>query len=126
MTTNLTTAERGKHSELIAATALMGRGYSVMFPASPAELYDLAFKTSESKRTFYVQVKTGQIRREKRYGNEPYLIVKGTRNDGVVYGKEDIDYFIAIHEGKSYMFPNREITEYWCKLSELATKWERI
>lgn len=125
-TAEMTTASRGKHSELIAATALMGRGYSVMFPASPAESFDLAFRSHDNKRTFYVQVKTGQVRQEERYGNEPYLVVKGVRSDGIVYDRKDIDYFIAIYNGKAYMFPNREITEYWCKLNELGTKWERI
>lgn len=120
----LTSNEKGRHAELLAATALLANGYTVMESLVP-ESFDYAIKRAGSKETKYVQVKTAFLRNEKRYGGE-YLVVRGAKNNGDIYTRDEVDYFIAIWEGKAYMFPNREVSEYWIKPDDLAIKWTEL
>src|SRR5690554_574549 len=119
----LTPLERGRHAELLAQTALLANGYTVMEPISP-EPFDLAIKR-EGERTLFVQVKTAFMRDEERYGGE-YIVVKGAKNSGDVYTKDEVDHFVAIWNGAVYMFPNREVSEYWIRPSDMGTKWTKL
>ena len=121
---DLTTVERGRHAELLAQTALLANGYTVMEPISP-EPFDLAIKRIGSKRTQYVQVKTAFLRNEERRGGE-YIVVKGVKSNGDVYTKKEVDYFVAIWRGDVFMFPNREISEYWVRAQDIAEKWTKL
>lgn len=123
-TISLSPSEKGRHAELIAQTALLANGYTVLEPIAP-EPFDMAIKRIGDKRTFYVQVKTAFLRNEKRYGGE-YLVVRGAKNNGKVYTKDEVDFFIAVWDGKAYMFPNRECSEYWTRPKDLATKWTEL
>jgi len=120
----LTSNDRGKHSELLAATALLSSGYSVLEPISP-QPYDLAIRHPETGESSYVQVKTAFTRDEKRYGGK-YVVVRGHKRNGDVYTRGEVDYFIAIYDGDVYMFPNREISEYWVKLDDIASRWTKL
>lgn len=120
----MTSIEKGRHAELIAHTALLANGWTVLEPSAP-EPFDLAIKRLGDKTTYYIQVKTAFIRNEERYGGE-YLIVRGAKNNGDKYTKEEVDYFVAIWQGKAYMFPNREIKEYWIRPNQLAEKWTEL
>lgn len=122
--TELTPSEKGRHAELIAATALLANGFTVMEPIAP-EPFDMAIKRIGEKETKYIQVKTAFLRNEKRYGGE-YLVVRGAKNNGKVYTKEEVDFFIAVWDGKAYMFPNRCVSEYWIKPKDLAVKWTEL
>jgi|SRR5690625_1940949 len=122
--TELSSNERGKHAELLAATALLANGYSVMEPISP-QAWDLAIRHPITGETSYVQVKTAFSRNEERYGGE-YIVVRGAKNSGRVYTREEVDYFIAVWDGKAYLFPNREKSEYWIRPKDLATKWTEL
>lgn len=122
--TPLTSNEKGRHAELLAQTALLANGYTVMEPIAP-EAFDLAFKRIGEAATYYAQVKTAFPRNGERYGGE-YIVVRGAKNNGKVYTKEEADYFVAVWDGEVYIFPNREITEYWTKLSEIGEKWQRL
>jgi len=127
-TKELTTSERGKHAELLAATALLSNGYSVMEPISP-QPYDYSIRCPATGDTHYVQVKTAFLRDTpkdiQRYGR-PYLRVAGAKSNGDVYLHDEVDYFIAIWRGNCYMFPNREISEYWINPEQLDEKWTKL
>lgn len=117
--------EKGRHAELLTQTALIANGWEVLEPVT-TEPYDLAIRRKDGDRdTYYVQVKTVKRRDDKRYG-APYLVVRGTKNNGEVYTKEEADYFAAVYEGNVFLFPNREITEYWTRADQVETKWKRI
>lgn len=122
-TSTLSSNERGKHAELLAATALLANGYEVMEPISP-QPYDLTVRRAGEPAKF-VQVKTAFVRDEERYGGE-YIVVRGGRSNGKVYKKEEVDLFAAVWDGEVYIFPNREISEYWVRPSEIATKWTKL
>lgn len=124
MTKELSSNERGKHSELLAATALLANGYSVLEPISP-QPYDLAIRNPQTGETSYVQIKTAYLRDELRYGGE-YVVVRGAKNSGKVYTKEEVDYFVAVWDCEVYLFPNREVSEYWVKPKDMATKWTKL
>lgn len=120
----LSSTERGKHAELLAATALLANGYSVMEPISP-QPYDLAIRHPQTGETSYVQIKTAFSRDEERYGGE-YIVVRGAKNSGKVYMREEVDYFVAVWQGDVYLFPNREIKEYWIRPDKLSEKWMKL
>lgn len=120
----LTSNNKGRHAELLAQTALLANGYIVMEPIAP-EPFDLAVKRIGEDETFYVQVKTAYLRDEPRYGGE-YIVVRGAKNNGSVYTEAEVDYFIAVWQGRAYMFPNREISEYWIRPKDLASKWTEL
>lgn len=120
----LTSNNKGRHAELIAQTALLANGYIVMEPIAP-EPFDLAVKRIGEDQTFYVQVKTAYLRDEPRYGGE-YIVVRGAKNNGKVYTESEVDYFIAVWQGRAYLFPNREISEYWIRLDDMSSKWTEL
>lgn len=120
----LSSTERGKHAELLAATALLANGYSVLEPISP-QPYDLAIRHPQTGETSYVQIKTAFSRDEERYGGE-YIVVRGAKNSGKVYTREEVDYFVAVWQGDVYLFPNREIKEYWIRPDKLSEKWMKL
>src|SRR5690625_7020354 len=103
----LSSTERGKLAELLAALALRANGYSVMEPISP-QPYDLAIRHPQTGETSYVQIKTAFSRDEERYGGE-YIVVRGAKNSGKVYTREEGDYFDEAWQGGGYFFTNREI-----------------
>lgn len=121
--TELTSSEKGRHAELLAITALLANGYTVMEPVSP-QPFDLAI-TRPNRDTEYVQVKTAFLRDHPRYGGE-YIVVRGAKNSGKVYTKDEADYFVAVWDGEVYLFPNREKTEYWIKPKNLAIRWTKL
>lgn len=120
----LTTNERGRHAELLAQTALLANGYTVLEPIAP-EPFDLAFRRPGDKCTYYAQVKTVLKRDEARYGGE-WLIVRGTKNNGKLYKRDEVDYFIAVWQGDVYIFPNSEKSEYWTRPDEIDEKWTKL
>lgn len=115
----LNSNERGAHSELLAQTALIANGYEVLLPLTDSMPYDMAFRVGGE--TYFVQVKTGYVRDEERY-NGQWITVKGARNNGRVYDKGNVDYFIMVWRDKCYLFPNREIREYWFREHELGER----
>ncbi len=120
----LTSTEKGRHAELLAQTALLANGYTVMEPIS-AEPFDMAIKRIGDKTVHFVQVKTAFMRDDKRYGGE-YVVVKGVKNNGKVYTKGEVDYFVAVWQGVCYLFPNREISEYWERPWNVDDKWTKL
>lgn len=127
-TLTLTTTEKGKHAELLAQTALLANGYTVLEPIAP-EPFDLAVRNPETKETIYVQVKTAYLRDSdediRRYG-DAYLVVRGAPTRGKPYSTDDVDSFIAVWQGRVFMFPNEGLHEYWVKASEVSDKWTEI
>ena len=119
-----TSNDKGKHAELLAQTALLANGYNVLEPISP-QPYDLAARNPQTQETVYFQVKTAFLRDEERYGGE-YLVVKGARNNGKVYEKDEVDRFIAVWNGTCYVFPNREVSEYWVRPWQVDEKWTKL
>lgn len=122
--TVLTRSQKGRHAELLAQTALLSKGYTVSEPIT-VEGFDLSFKKPGDVRTYYVQVKTVYVRDSKPH-NGRWFIIKGSRNNGRVYTKEEVDYFIAVHEGEAYIFPNEEKSEYWIRPKDIDKKWTKL
>ena len=126
--TQMSTNDRGKHAELLAQTALLANGWSVLEPISP-QPYDLAARCPLTGEIIYVQVKTAYLRDSERdierYG-KAYLRVPGARNNGRKYETGEVDYFIAVWQGDCYMFRNREQTEYWVLPEEIGDKWSKL
>ena len=124
----LSSNEKGKHAELLAATAFLANGYTVMEPISP-QPYDLAVKHPKSRKVSFVQVKTAYLRDTpediKRYGHA-YLRVPGVKNKGAIYTKDEVDLFAAVWEGEVYIFPNREIQDYWVLPEKVSEKWTKL
>lgn len=111
----------GRHSELLAQTALLANGWSVAEPIAP-EPYDLVAKAPGSAEWVRIQIKTARAR-EDRNG---WVVCYTRKNSGEVYGAADCEYFIAVLAGDVYMFPNRNLSEYWVKPDELSEKWTRL
>ncbi|MEK0286523.1 group I intron-associated PD-(D/E)XK endonuclease [Caldifermentibacillus hisashii] len=113
---------KGRHAELIAITALLANGWTVMEPTAP-DVYDLGITRPGSTEFHRVQVKMARLRHKD---GTDWVVVNGTRNNGEYYGTDEIDYFIGVHDGVAYMFKNRGLSEYWCKPSELDERWTRL
>lgn len=118
----MTTAAVGRHSELLAITALLANGYTVLEPAVP-EPFDLAITRKGERNIVRAQVKTALFR--EKDGIE-YYVVKGKKNSGIVYDMDDCDVFIGVIGNDVYMFDNTEITEYWCRADAIEAKWTRL
>lgn len=116
------TSTKGRHAELIAETALMANGWTVMIP-SVVEPFDLGITRPGWREFKRVQIKSVRLRNK---GGIDYVIVNGTKNNGNVYSQEEADYFIGVMDGIAYMFPNRGLTEYWLKPAEINEKWTRL
>jgi hypothetical protein len=116
------TITKGRHSELLATTALLANGWTVMESVAP-EVFDLGITRSGMGREFYrVQVKTAR-RRTDRNGE---VVVYTKKNNGGVYTKDEADYIIGILDNAVYMFPNREIGEYWTSEETIGDKWTKL
>ena len=119
----ISTANKGRHAELIAITALLANGYRVMEPTTP-DVYDLGVTRNEWGNYYRrCQVKTARLR--VKDGVE-WVVVTGTRNNGQVYSTDEIDDFIGVLDGVPYMFECRGISEYWVKPTELDEKWTKL
>lgn len=113
---------KGRHAELIAITALLANGWTVMEPTAP-DTFDLGI-TRPGDRTYYrVQVKNA---RHRVKDGEEWIVINGTRSNGEYYTENDVDYFIGVYDGVAYMFKNRGLSEYWCKPAELDEKWTKL
>ncbi|MGM0836008.1 MAG: group I intron-associated PD-(D/E)XK endonuclease [Bacillota bacterium] len=115
------TITKGRHSELIAITALLANGYTVMEPCAP-DVFDLGITRPGWTDFKRVQVKTAR-RRTDRNGE---VVVYTRKNNGEPYSLEDADLFIGILDGAVYMFDNRGLSEYWCPADKLAEKWTKL
>ena len=118
----MTTAAVGRHSELLAITALLANGYTVLEPAVP-ESFDLAVTRKGESKIIRAQVKTALFR--EKDGIE-YYVVKGKKNSGVVYALDDCDVFLGVIGNDVYMFDNRMCTEYWTRADDIESKWTRL
>ncbi|WP_427110891.1 group I intron-associated PD-(D/E)XK endonuclease [Lysinibacillus xylanilyticus] len=121
MTQNeLSTSTIGRHSELLAMAALLADGWSVSEPTVP-EAHDLiAVKGEESLR---IQVKT--IKQREKDG-VPYYVIRGLKNNREVYSLSDCDAFIGVVGEHVYLAENKQLTEYWAKVSEVNEKWRYL
>lgn len=118
----LTTASIGRHSELLAQTALLAHGYTVLEPIVP-EPYDLAVTKRGDNRIVRVQIKT-LVKRNK--DGVDYFVLKAKKNNGQVYGKDDCDVFIGVTNNVVFLVENRCIGEYWTRVDEVAEKWTEL
>ena len=113
---------KGRHAELIAITALLANGWTVMEPTAP-DVFDLGITRPGSNKFWRVQVKNARYRVKD---GEGWIVVNGTRSNGENYSENEVDYFIGVHDGVAYMFKNRGLSEYWCKPTELDEKWTKL
>lgn len=118
----LSTASVGRHSELLAQTALLAAGYTVLEPIVP-EPFDLAVTKRGEARICRVQIKT-LIQRNKE--GVDYYVLKGKKNNGDVYDKDDCDVFIGVCNNVVFLVENRCIGEYWSRVDEVAEKWTEL
>lgn len=122
MIPTLSSSGVGKHSELLAQTALLANGYTVMEPIV-AEPFDIAVMRRGDKTAKLIQVKS--IIKRNKSGRDWYVI-RGKKNNGDVYTLDDCDYFIGVYDNCVYMTECREISEYWSAVDEVETKWTRL
>lgn len=115
------TLVKGTHSELLATTALLANGWEVAEPVSP-KVYDLVAKPPNSEKWVQIQVKTARERTD-RNGE---IVVYAKKNNGNVYTIEDAEYIIGIYNNQVYLFPNREVSEYWVSPDIIETRWEHL
>lgn len=118
----LSTASVGRHSELLAQTALLANGWVVMEPIVP-EPFDIAVTKRGDTRICRCQVKT-VLKREK--DGVEYFVVKGKKSNGNVYTLDDCDVFIGVYHNVVYLLENRCLTEYWIKVDEVSEKWTEL
>lgn len=119
----ISTANKGRHAELIAITALLANGWQVMEPTTP-DVFDLGITRPSWTNDFRrVQVKTA---RHRIKDGAEWIVVTGTRNNGQAYSTNEVDVFIGVYDGIAYMFENTGLTEYWCKPTELDERWTRL
>lgn len=116
------TVTKGRHAELIAATALLANGWTVMEPTAP-DVFDLGITRPGWTELRRVQVKSARLRHKD---GTDWIVVTGSKNNGQPYTLDEADLFIGVYDGVAYMFPNRLITEYWVKPAELDAKWTRL
>src|SRR5690625_7879681 len=102
----MTATEKGKYTELLAQTALLANGWTVLEPIA-AEPFDLAMTKIGSRKTYYVQVKTSFRRNEERYNGENG-VVRGTKGNGDVYAIDEGEYFVTCVDYELYMFTKYE------------------
>lgn len=119
---DLSSTSKGSHAELIAASAFIAAGWCVLEPIVP-DTFDLAVTLPGSKELTRIQIK--MISKRTREGVD-YFVIKGRRNTGNPYTREETDLFAGIYEGKVYVTENRVISEYWCRVDEAETKWLRL
>jgi hypothetical protein len=116
------TTTKGRHSELLAQTALLANGWTVMESTTP-EVFDIGITRPGMGREFYrVQIKSARPR-DDRNGE---VVVYARKRNGESYTLDEADYFIGILENDVYMFPNRELSEYWCPAHALSEKWTKL
>jgi hypothetical protein len=116
------TITKGRHSELLAQTALLANGWTPMEPVAP-EVFDIGITRPGMGREYYkVQIKSAR-RREDRNGE---VVVYARKNNGAPYTLDEADYIIGILDGEVYMFENRELSEYWCPAHALSEKWTKL
>lgn len=118
----LTTASIGRHSELLAQTALLANGWTVLESIVP-EPFDLAVTKRGDNRICRIQIKT-LVQRNK--GGIDYYVLKGKKNNGDVYDKDDCDVFIGVANSVVYLVENRCLGEYWTRVDEVAEKWTEL
>lgn len=116
------TITKGRHSELLAQTALLANGWTVMESVAP-EVFDIGITRSGMGREFYrVQIKSAR-RRDDRNGE---IVVYSRKNNKTAYTLDEADYIIGILDGDVYMFENRELAEYWCPAHAINEKWTKL
>lgn len=116
------TVDKGAHSELLAQTALIANGYTVALPVT-AEASDIwATAPGDSDTLIKIQVKTAR----RRLDREGQVVVYAKKNNGTTYSLSDCGFLIGILDNEVYMFPNREIGEYWTTEDKLAEKWTHL
>lgn len=119
----LASAEVGRHSELLAMSALIAAGYVVMEPTLP-EPFDIGIMERGGNHDLKrVQVKT-IIERERN--GVAYYVIRGLKNSGKPYTAADCDYMIGVINKDVYITPTRNISEYWVKVDEADEKWTKL
>lgn len=115
------TITKGRHSELLAQTALLANGWSVCEPIAP-EPYDLVARAPGSTEWQRIQIKSARTR-DDRNGE---IVCYTRKNNGKVYDHDDCDLFIAVLNGDVYMFANRNLSEYWVTAANVADRWTKL
>lgn len=122
LTSALTSAQTGRLSELTAAVALIRNGYEVAEPLV-VSAYDYLIKRPGSDVFEQAQIKTVYVREDR----DGALVVKGAKNNGMPYSREEASVIIGVDRFNAYIIENREQSEYWAKDEVVAAgKWEKV
>lgn len=116
------TITKGRHSELLAITALLANGWTVAEPVAPEPFDLIAIPPGKKSQAVRIQVKTARVRPERSNS----VVVFAKKNNGESYTLDDCDAFITVLDGDVYYFDNREISEYWCGFDRLDEKWIKL
>jgi hypothetical protein len=115
------TITKGRHSELLAQTALLANGWIVTEPIAP-EAFDLVARAPGSAEWQRIQIKSARVR-EDRNGE---IVCYARKNNGKNYDADDCDLFIAVLNSDVYMFVNRNLSEYWVTAGNIEDKWTKL
>jgi hypothetical protein len=115
------TITKGRHSELLAQTALLANGWSVSEPIAP-EAFDLVARAPGETEWVRIQIKSARVR-DDRNGE---IVCYARKNNGKPYDADDCDLFIAVLNGDVYLFANRSISEYWVSAANITEKWTKL
>lgn len=114
---------KGTHSELRVATALLANGYEVSKPFAP-EVYDLSARDPRTGEHFRVQVKTARYR--ERDNRQPAYVIDARKGNGEPYTPEDTEYIAGVTEDAVYLIPNTGQIEYWARPDLIDAKWTKL
>lgn len=119
----LSSAEIGRTSELLAMYALLSKGYTVLTPTVPTEVFDLAITKPGSNVLQRIQVK--KILERTRNGRD-YFVIRGVRSNGKPYTTDDCEYMLGVVGKRIFITPCRGISEYWVRKEDAAKKWTEL
>jgi len=111
----------GRHSELLAQTALLLAGFEVSEPIAP-EVYDIAIRNPVTDEFARVQVKTARVRDDR----DGAIVVYARRGNGEPYTTDDCDMFVGVVGNDVYMFPCTGLAEYWVTPRNIDERWTKL
>jgi hypothetical protein len=90
-------------------------------PIAP-EAFDLVARAPGSADWLRIQIKSARVR-DDRDGS---IVCYARKNNGKPYDESDCDLFIAVLNSDVYLFPNRNISEYWVTATNITEKWTKL
>lgn len=100
--------EKGRNTEALVLTYILGLGYSVSIPFGDKDRYDQIWDIDG--KLLRVQVKTSRLKKEKNPENVSICFNCKSSINGKTrkYSENEIDYFATYWDGRVYLVPVTE------------------